>query len=163
MTRPTIRTPRRNEAPEIVELVRRSFDEFIAPGYDEDGISHFYEHITIEDLNAAIHDDRIVFAAILDEQPVGVINVRDDTHIMWLYVEGRFHRRGIARQLVARVAREISVRTPAAEYVTLNSSPFAVPIYTRMGFSATGPETTENGMRFTPMRATIATLVDPDD
>lgn len=37
------------------------------------------------------------------------------------------------------------------EIMTVNSSPYAVPVYEKLGFHATGSEQTVNGLRFTPM------------
>jgi len=35
--------------------------------------------------------------------------------------------------------------------MTVNSSPYAVPIYHKLGFKDTGSEQVVNGLRFTPM------------
>ena len=35
--------------------------------------------------------------------------------------------------------------------LTVHSSPYAVPVYQRLGFTADGPERQEDGIRYTPM------------
>ncbi|EGD76310.1 hypothetical protein PTSG_01013 [Salpingoeca rosetta] len=40
-------------------------------------------------------------------------------------------------------------------HVTVCSSPYAVQVYSRLGFVATDEEQTEHGMRFVPMQATL--------
>lgn len=154
-----IRIPQIEEADPTVKLVLRAFDEFIAPDYGDEGIAHFYAHITTPDLIAAIENCDIVLVAAEAHELAGVVRVRDESHVSWLYVDKKFQRRGIGRHLVRRAAEEIKARTPLASEITLNSSPYAAPIYQRMGFTPAGPDMTKNGMRMTPMRANIETLL----
>ena len=115
--------------------------------------------MTADGLAAAIDDGSIVRVAEVDEHLAGVVQVRDEAHITWLYVDGAYHGRGIGRALVVSAAEQVRERTPASTQITLNSSPFAVPIYIRLGFDVTGPEKTKDGMRFTPMCASIETFI----
>ena len=154
-----IRPARLSEADATVALALRAFDEFIAPDYPNEGIDHFYANVTPDSLANAISDGSIVLLATVDGTLAGVVTVRDESHISWLYVEKAFHARGIGRELIIRAAAQIRERTPGAKSITLNSSPFAMPIYVRMGFKTTGPEMTKNGMRMIPMRAGIETFI----
>jgi len=137
----------------------RSFDEFIAPDYPDEGITHFYANVTPDRLIAAIREGSIVLVATVDGTLAGIITIGDKTHISWLYVEKIYHARGLGRALIGRAAAQIRERTPDATVITLNSSPFAFPIYMRMGFEATDPETTQNGMRMIPMSAGIEDFI----
>lgn len=159
MVRPEIRPAKKSDADATVALVLRSFDAFIAPDYPDEGAAHFYANVTTEALTAAIDDGNIVRVATVDGKLAGVVQVRDETHITWLYVDEAYHGRGIGRKLVVSAAEEVRKRTPAAKEITLNSSPFAVPIYVRMGFEVSGPEQTKDGMRFTPMCSAIGTFI----
>lgn len=150
---------RLSEADATVALALRAFDEFIAPDYPNEGIDHFYANVTPDSLTDVISDGGIVLVATVDGTLAGVVTVRDESHISWLYVEKVFHARGIGRELVIRAAEQIRERTPGATSITLNSSPFALPIYLRMGFQTTGPEMTKNGMRMIPMRAGIEIFI----
>jgi predicted GNAT family N-acyltransferase len=71
-------------------------------------------------------------------------------HICLLFVKKEFPRRGIAKRLfytvLVRCKSEKSINT-----ITVNSSPYAVEVYHRLGFVDTEKEQTVNGMRFTPM------------
>lgn len=154
-----IRPAEESDAESAVALVLRAFDEFIAPDYPADGIEHFYTHVTKEALVAAINDGKIVRLATVGNRLVGVVQLRDEAHITWLYVDGACHGRGIGRQLVVSAAEQIRERTPSITEITLNSSPFAVPIYVRMGFEINGAEQIKDGMRFTPMRAAIGMFI----
>ena len=56
-----------------------------------------------------------------------------------------YHRRGVGTGLFERLREDF----PGA--LTVNSSPFGLPFYERLGFTALSGEQTVNGIRFTPM------------
>lgn len=154
-----IRPARSSEAKATVALTLRAFDEFIAPDYPEEGVNHFYANVTPERLADAISEGGIVLVATVDGTLAGVVTVRDETHISWLYVDKAFHARGIGGALLSRAVELIRKRSPDATTITLNASPYAGPIYVRMGFETTGPEMSKNGMRMIPMRAGIKNFI----
>lgn len=153
-----IRPARESDAKSTVDLALRAFDEFIAPEYPAEGVAHFYANVTTDGLVAAITDQEITLLATVDDTLAGVVQVRNETHITWLYVDKAYQRRGVGRKLLVSAVEEIRRRTPHATMITLNSSPYAVPIYRSIGFEATGPEQTKDGMRMTPMQANISIL-----
>ena len=59
-------------------------------------------------------------------------------------------RQGIARALFSTL-RDHCRTAPDTPRITVNSSPYAVGAYRRLGFRATGDERTVDGIRFTPM------------
>jgi len=63
-----------------------------------------------------------------------------------LFVSGKHHRRGIAGRLL-----KIMIEWYKPPVITVNSSPYAVEAYRRLGFTETGPEQLVSGIRFTPM------------
>jgi ribosomal protein S18 acetylase RimI-like enzyme len=65
---------------------------------------------------------------------VGVIEVRQFRHISLLFVDDRFQRQGIARALVRHAVARCLSRRPDLRQITVRSSPYAVPIYERLGF-----------------------------
>lgn len=146
------------DADATIALVLRTFDEFIAPDYSEEGVATFYAAITADNLVAAIDDGDIILLGLVDGILAGVVRVRDQTHISWLYVDKPYQSRGIGRQLITTAASQIGVRHPEATMVTLSSSPFALPIYRRLGFEVAGKETTKDGIRMTPMSAGMKAL-----
>ena len=150
-----IRSARLSEANSIIAMVLRSFDAFVAPDYSNEGIDCFHHEVTAESLENAINDDEIVLVALADADLVGVIKVRDETHISMLFVERLYQTRGIGRELITRAVVEIQSRTPHATVITVNSSPFAVLVYHHMGFEAAGPETETDGMKYFSLTADI--------
>ena len=77
--------------------------------------------------------------------------MRPPSHISLMFVDKQYQRRGIARRLFETVldCRDI---VDGNACITVNSSPYVVEIYRRLGFQPTGEERTENGIRFTPMK-----------
>ena len=77
---------------------------------------------------------------------VGMLAGRKD-HINLLFVSGEHHRKGIARKLLNTM---IDYYKPST--ITVNSSPYALEAYKRLGFREICEEKIENGIRFTPMK-----------
>ena len=98
--------------------------------------------------------------ALSGNELIGVIGVRDNTHVHWLWVRRDWHRRGIARLLMRIAVDTILLRTPRADRLTLNASPYAVEAYKRLGFRAAGHEHINKGIVSTPMVMDLA--ADPD-
>lgn len=84
-------------------------------------------------------------------QLMGVVGVRDRTHLFHLFVDQEFQGQGIARALWSHVS-EVYGWTSAKVAVTVNSTPFALPFYEHVGFQASGPRVEKNGVAFIPMR-----------
>ena len=124
---------------EALQLVWDVFLEFEAPDYSPAGVTEFYN---------SIHDEQYLsrlrfFGAFVGDELAGVIATRSGgTHIALFFVDQKYQRRGVGRRLFQAVRQE---------RMTVNSSPFAVPVYRKLGFRATGPEQSVNGLRFTPM------------
>ncbi|MDP6582666.1 MAG: GNAT family N-acetyltransferase, partial [Vicinamibacterales bacterium] len=95
--------------------------------------------------------NHFVLVAMAADRPAGVIELRDNDHVSLLFVDGRFQRHGIARELLTRALSVARPAKPGLDRVTVNSSRFGVPIYERLGFRQTGPERSVNGIVFIPM------------
>ena len=132
------------EKTDAIRLVWDVFLEFEAPDYSQQGIQTFRDFIHDE---AAMNALRF-YGAYEKENLVGVIATRHaDTHIALFFVPGNYHRRGIGRKLFEAILKNCT-----ASIVTVNSSPFAVEAYRKLGFIDTDTEQTIQGIRFTPMR-----------
>jgi len=87
------------------------------------------------------------FGAFENEKLVGVIATRSaGTHIALFFVRGEYQKKGIGKSLFQMALKECS-----SQKMTVNSSPYAVPIYHKLGFNETDKEQEVNGLRFTPM------------
>ena len=73
--------------------------------------------------------------------------MRAPQHIGGFFVEAAYHRRGIGRRLFEAMRQDYETQV-----FTVNSSPYAVEVYRRLGFAATDTEQLTDGLRYTPMR-----------
>lgn len=143
------------ELSKAMELVWQTFLLFEAPDYSEQGIHEFQEFIDVRTMKKRIADNRlIVWGFYENSELAGVIAAKDTTHISLLFVAEKHQRKGIARKLHATVV-DYCV-TNGSKEITVNSSPYAVTVYQRLGFIATSSEQEVNGIRFTPMTQKLA-------
>ena len=133
-------------------LVRSVFDRFEAPDYSREGAASFYAFLDSvpEQFSSGALKIR---AALREDRLIGVLAMRDGRHICLLFVDPSFHRQGIARALVQTAAD--FARENGQKQLTVNSSPYAVPVYHRLGFSDLSAEQTADGIRFAPMRCLL--------
>ena len=144
------------DAPAVSRLILESFTEFIEAEYSEEGRAEFIRHVQPEALVDRSRSNHFVLVALAGERPAGVIELRDNDHVSLLFVDSRFQRHGLARELLMRALSVARPAKPGLERVTVNSSRFGVPIYEKLGFRQTGPERTVNGIVFIPMAHVLA-------
>jgi ribosomal protein S18 acetylase RimI-like enzyme len=147
-----IRELKPDELDAASNLVRTVFMEFEAPDYSAQGVETFLRFIE-PDAMRGMFERRVLrfigcFAA--ESPPIGLMAMRGGSHISMLFVDKSFHHQGIGKALITAALNEAGAQAEAAA-VTVNSSPYAIGFYRRMGFEATNTEQTVNGIRFTPM------------
>ncbi len=132
-------------------LVSVVFDEFVAPYYSAEGVHEFKSFIEPPKLIERLRSTSFILAAEIDDKMVGVIGVRDGSHVFLLFVKGDQQGKGIAKALLAEALQRCKTVNPDLTKVTVNSSPNAVEAYQRMGFIPTSEEQLTNGIRYVPM------------
>jgi len=137
------------EEAQVCALVERVFREFLAPDYGPEGIHVFFEFANPQSMAQRAGPEQVIVVAEQGAEIVGMIEMRGCDHIALLFVSHR--RQGIAKELLRRAVQECRHREPEVRRITVNSSPFAEPIYRRMGFAATGPVQEKKGILFVPM------------
>ena len=138
-----------------MDMVWNVFSEFIAPDYVEEGINTFRAFIKPDlVMNKMDRGEFRIWGAFADEKIVGVIALRPPNNIALFSVDGQYHKQGIGRALFQTV-RNDKTAIQGWKKIAVNASPYAAPIYRRLGFVPTDTEQTVNGMRFTPMEFTI--------
>lgn len=138
---------------EALELVWEVFEKYEAPDYEEMGIQTFRHFIDFHHMVEKISRGEMRFwGSYLNNYLVGVMALREGQHISLLFVRDKFHHLGIARNLVQLAVHVIEMEQPKIRAVTVNSSPYAVGFYKKMGFQALGAEQKGDGIRFTSMR-----------
>lgn len=139
----------RGEEAKVCSLVEKVFHEFVAPDYEAHGIEAFFKFASPLALAQRAGPDQVVIVAEQGPDLAGIIEVRNCEHIALLFVSLR--GKGIAKELISRSIEECRKRRPGLKRITVNSSPFAEPIYSRMGFRPTGPFQKKKGITFEPM------------
>jgi GNAT superfamily N-acetyltransferase len=84
---------------------------------------------------------------------VGVIGVRDNQHLLHLFVAQSHHGRGIARALWHQ-AKAVVLEAAPEVVITVRSSLYAVDVYRHFGFVISGPRV-DGPITFVPMQARI--------
>lgn len=138
-----IRRVKQEEMKEALELVWEVFLEYEAPDYSEEGINEFKR--TIEN-NSWIQAREFYGAYDKDNKIIGLIATRNTTHIALFFVNGKYQRQGIGKELFNKVKL-----LNKKNMFTVNSSPYAHEIYKHLGFIDTDKEQCINGLKFYPM------------
>lgn len=134
-----------NEREAALDLALSVFMQYEAPDYSEQGIKSFTDFINA---NKEANDFLEIYGAYKDDAIIGVIATRNnDNHIALLFVEGKYHNQGIGRNLFDTIV----LQKARGDKITVNSSPFAVGFYKKMGFIPDSEEQIADGIRFTPM------------
>ena len=133
-------------------LVIECFNEFVAPGYDNEGVKEFLKYVNPNLMKERLTKDNFILVAIDSEVIIGMIEVRSNNHISLLYVKKQYHRRGLARRLIKLAIDKCRQVDSKIDEIDVNSSPYAVKIYERLGFIKTNTEQLSNGIRFIPMK-----------
>lgn len=134
-----------------LDLVWTVFEEFEAPEYSKEGIEEFRKFILYDSIIEKLEKGELNFWSCIDNDILlGVIATKEIDHICLLFVRKEYHKQGIARNLFQKVKKICNDYSNIKE-ITVNSSPYAVEVYHRLGFVDTDKEQTVNGIRFTPM------------
>lgn len=140
-----IRKISKEEMNDALNLVWSVFLKYEAPDYNEEGIREFKK--TIE--NKAWLKEREFYGAFDENNKIlGVIAIKDKTHIALFFVDKKYQKKGIGRKLYEKV-KSLNEKG----FFTVNSSPYAHEVYKRLDFIDTDKEQVVNGLSFFPMKA----------
>lgn len=132
-----------NEREGALTLVLSVFMQYEAPDYTEQGIESFVKSMKNKDFTNALE----FYGAIQNQELIGVLATRNNgNHIALLFVKGEYHKQGIGRKLFKTV-----INLSTENKMTVNSSPYAIGFYRKVGFLPDRDEQVIDGIRFTPM------------
>lgn len=128
---------------EVIQLIKQTFLEFVAPDYDESGIKNFFKFAEDEDLLKQL----VLYAALHNNKITGILAVDDKlNHICLFFVDKDFQNTGIGTALFKKFLNEFMPKA-----VTVNSSLCAVKVYEKLGFTANGSRQVSDGIVYIPM------------
>lgn len=146
-----IRSAYRNEWQDAMALAWRTFLRFEADVYTPEGVKNFENFISDSTLHRMfVMGTYQLFIALDGNKVVGMITLRDMTHISLLFVDEEYHRQGIGRALINHLTDYLMTEM-GIDRVTVNASPYGVGFYHKMGFHDLGPEEIKDGIIYTPM------------
>ena len=149
-----IRPIMKQEWDDAMKLAWDTFLIYEAPDYSVRGVHNFRNFVRDPLLKKMFtYGEYIAIGAFSDKRMVGIIGVRNTNHISLLFVDRDFHRMGIASSLIDRYIGD--AKKNGITYVTVNSSPYAVDFYHKIGFVNITDEVEKDGIRFTPMRLNL--------
>ena len=146
-----IRPIMKHEWDSAMQLAWDTFLIFEAPEYSIKGVHNFKSFVRDPLLKRMYtYGEYVAIGAFDNKNIVGILGVRNANHVSLLFVDKDYQRMGIARALLNRYFKD--ARIAGIDHVTVNSSPYAVGFYHRIGFVKLSEETEKDGIRFTPMR-----------
>jgi GNAT superfamily N-acetyltransferase len=138
-----IKRPETYQIAEALKLAMIVFTEFEMPDYEDEAFANFTLGMGSENM----------FVACDGETVVGMINEKGGGHVSMLFVDKKYHRKGIATALLNAIIDDLKSRGIFA--VTLNSSPYGIPFYEHFGFTATSQMQHKDGFLYLPMEYII--------
>jgi len=115
-----------------IDLIWQTFLQFEAPDYSEEGVKSFQDFIENKEIIKTLE----FWGAYDEEELKGVIATNENRkHICCFFVKAQYQR-----------------ENSSSKTITVNSSPYAVPVYHKLGFVDTDTEQLSDGMRYTPMQ-----------
>ncbi|MFC5547403.1 GNAT family N-acetyltransferase [Massilia aerilata] len=156
-----IRSLTPDDIPSACVLLRRAAEAFILHESTPADAAVFLAEQGEDGMRGFLAQGFVYHVAEVEGELAGFIAMRQRSHVYSLYVDRRFHRRGVARKLW-ETAREAALGPGHPGAFTVNASNHALPFYASLGFVPTAP--TQDGIvRYNPMRLVLAqpALVDP--
>ena len=127
-----------------IDLIWQTFLQFEAPDYSEEGVKSFQDFIENKEIIKTLE----FWGAYDEEELKGVIATNENRkHICCFFVKAQYQRQGIGRKLWDFLRENSSSKT-----ITVNSSPYAVPVYHKLGFIDTDTEQLWDAIRYIPMK-----------
>lgn len=133
------------------------FHTHVAPVYSEEGVAKFLGMLSVDGLSEMRDGEHsFVILAKGHHTIIGVVSVINQSHIALLIVDPDHRKKGIGKGLIDEAIKECVDRNPELSAITVSAFPNSRTFYEAVGFKAQGGEIDEDGMRFTPMRKSLA-------
>lgn len=138
-----------------MKLAWETFLIFEAEEYSEEGVESFRDFISDQWLkNMFLKGEYQMFVALEKEKIVGFITIRNRCHISLLFVDKDYHRRGIGASLIQKIG-EYLISEVGVDYMTVDSAPYALEFYNKLGFWDLAPQQEKQGIIYTSMKKNL--------
>ena len=139
------------EETSVSRFIGRVFDQFVAHQYVQEGIDAFFRYIYPPLIQLRCSKTSFVMVAVADGNIASIIEMRDFEHVALFFTDGLYQGRGVGGTLMKKAVSVCRKKRPNLSTITVNASPNAVDIYTKLGFAKKDSEQLKNGIRFVPM------------
>jgi GNAT superfamily N-acetyltransferase len=117
-----------------------------------EGAEAFLQTLSPEAIAGCVQADAMAYnTAWGGDALAGVLALRDRSHVFHLFVAAAYQRQGVAQALWRHAMSEARAMGHNGGF-TVNATPYALPVYERFGFVATGPEVQTRGIAYVPMQ-----------
>ncbi len=145
-----------SETLEGLHLVWNVFVQDVAQDYTPEGLSAFREFIKYDNIMAMVSDGQlIVFGAVEDGHPVGVLAIQNDGFIRLFYVAKDRQGQGIGGRLFQSVYNYCA-QVLKVDKITVHAAPGAVEKYLHLGLGRMGNVQEQGGRKFVPMEMYVS-------
>lgn len=149
-----IRPAQHEDTPAISQLIHR-----LLPYCTIDpkgvGAEQFLETVTPNAILGYISADNFDYlVGIVEDRLVGIVAIRDNSHLYHLFVDESAQGKGYSRLLWEHAKARAQARGNAAKF-TVNSSVFALPVYAAFGFQAVTEKQEKHGLAYIGMELNL--------
>ncbi len=145
------RRMKQGDKEQVFSLIKGVFNQFVAPEFSQEGIDEFMKYIQPVALDSHLKVNHFALIAGLGSEIIGVIVLRDYNHVALFFVDHRYQRKGIGRELLYKALEVCNRREVNTSKITVNASPNSIDAYKKLNFEPTDKEQCVNGIRFVPM------------
>lgn len=138
----------KDDSRKVFDMVSSVFDEFVKNDFTDEGVEEFYR--ALGEFVISRPENHDVYAAKSGDEILGMIDIRDNSHISLFFVKSGYHNMGIGKGLMNAILPGVK-----GEILSVNSSLFAVPVYVKLGFRPLKEAQTVNGIKFVPMERPV--------
>lgn len=146
-----LRAATTKDSESISKLVCRLSTKFIAGEFSKQGADFLLKSMTPAAIEKYIQTGYRYHVAEEEKQLVGVVAVKDNSHLYHLFVAQDYQRQGIASSLW-QLAKQTCIEHGNPGEFTVNSSTYAQDVYKSLGFVAQSGPQEKNGVIFIPMK-----------
>ena len=137
----------RDGVSDALDLARRCFDSLDEATYE--GRRSFNAATELSAVMGQIFAGELKLWGCADDDLRGMCALKNGEHIMLLFVDARYRRRGLGEAMVEAMRTEAV--THGFTRLTANATPSSLPFYERLGFVPSAEEQIRDGISFVPV------------
>ena len=149
-----IRVATSDDAESISDLVSELSRKLIAHEFTAEGETALMASMSPAAIDKYIDTGYQYHIAEINDRIVGVVAIRDNSHIYQLFVAEDHHRQGIASKLW-QVAKDLCLSNGNPGQFSVSSSKYAVSVYRKLGFTVESEPQERDGVIFVPMKLKV--------